>query len=903
MKTKSIYKKKRFIRDIYRAVSVWYSRTYGCLNKMLVSCKPAIRPQVAVEQSIKSLPLSKRRGGAENFRFYRAMGSYLCLFLIAVFTLNSRNLFSQYYNQLEKTVASDRAVNYMLSPDDLFGSNVCIGGDYAIVGAYQEDHNEAGNNYASDAGAAYVYKRSGYSWVQVKKLVAPDRALNDFFGYAVSINGNYAVVGAYQEDEDENGSNTLAYAGSVYIFEKDKGGVDNWGFVKKIVASDRNTNDLFGMRVSVSGKNIVVSAAYEDEDASGMNTLSNSGSVYVFNKDKGGADNWGEVKKIVASDRAMDDVFGISVSIDDNYIVVGASFEDEDAGGGNTKIGAGSAYIYEKDNGGVDNWGELKKIVSSDRASSDYFGNAVSISDDYIVVGASSEDQDAGGGNTMSAAGSAYIFKKNQGGTNNWGQIKKIVASDRATNDGFGSSVFIDGNWAIIGAPYEDEDANGTNTLSTSGSAYIFHMNKGGNDSWGQTDKIIASDRSADDQFGFSVSVSGNYAIAGAPREDEDVSGLNTIADAGSVYFFRYCVPTSSIIYPQACASYVSPSGLYTWTVNGNYLDTITNAAGCDSVITINLTINNNTSFTINPVACNNYASPSGLYTWTTTGSYSDTIASATGCDSILTINLTINNNTSSTANLVACNSYISPSGLYTWTTSGTYTDTISSALGCDSILSINLIVHYNSVSTISVSACDNYLSPSGFYNWTVTGTYTDTIPSATGCDSILTINLTIDTVDVGLVNIAGMLQSNQANATYQWLDCNNNYAAISGETFRTYLPPNSPGSYAVQVSVNGCVDTSSCETIVPTGFKDALANGKISIYPNPGSGVINIQTENSQTIDMIRIIDVSGRVILEKNVLGNSLSKIDISSEAPGIYLVEIFQSSNVSRKLYIKD
>ncbi len=188
--------------------------------------------------------------------------------LVAACTLNSTRMFSQYYSQLQKDVASDRAVNYLWSPDDLFGSSVCISGEYAIIGAYQEDHDDTGNNFVFEAGAAYVYKKSGHSWTQVKKLVAHDRDMNDFFGYSVAISEDYAVVGAYQEDEDEVGGNTLAYAGSAYIFGKDKGGAGNWGFVKKIVASDRNANDLFGMGVAVSGKHVVVSAAYEDEDES-----------------------------------------------------------------------------------------------------------------------------------------------------------------------------------------------------------------------------------------------------------------------------------------------------------------------------------------------------------------------------------------------------------------------------------------------------------------------------------------------------------------------------------------------------------------------------------------------------------------------------------------------------------
>ena len=97
------------------------------------------------------------------------------------------------------------------------------------------------------------------------------------------------------------------------------------------------------------------------------------------------------MKKIVASDRAAEDYFGTSVSISGNYVIVGAYYEDEDAVGGATLSSAGSAYLFAKDQGGTDTWGQVKKIVASDRAANDYFGSAVSISGSYVIVGAGNE--------------------------------------------------------------------------------------------------------------------------------------------------------------------------------------------------------------------------------------------------------------------------------------------------------------------------------------------------------------------------------------------------------------------------------------------------------------------------------------------------------------------------------
>jgi hypothetical protein len=178
--------------------------------------------------------------------------------------------------------------------------------------------------------------------------------------------------------------------------------------------------------------------------------------------------NWNEIIKATASDRDVYDIFGYSVSISGDYAIVGAPNEDEDASGGNTIKDAGSAYIFKNIAG---TWTEAQKIVASDRASYDIFGYSVSISEDYAIVGALDTDGEASGGNAVEGAGSAYIFKNNSG---TWSEVQKIVASDRASYDDFGHSVSISGDYAIVGAPDEDEDASGGNTVYDAGSAYVF---------------------------------------------------------------------------------------------------------------------------------------------------------------------------------------------------------------------------------------------------------------------------------------------------------------------------------------------------------------------------------------------------------------------------------------------
>ncbi len=628
------------------------------------------------------------------------------------------------YGELEKIVASDRAAN------DKFAYIVSIDGDYAVVGAYTEDEDAAGANNMTGAGSAYVFEKDGLgNWNEVQKIVASDRASNDNFGWSVSISGDYIIVGAYREDEDLAGANTLSSAGSAYIFERDGGGV--WNEVQKIVASDRDAGDSFGYSVSISGDYLVVGAFGESEDESGGNTMAQSGSGYVFEL-SGGV--WSEVQKIVASDRASGDLVGTSVAISGDYLVMTARGEDEDEAGANTLSDAGSAYVFER-SGGV--WSEVQKIVASDRAASDIFGGYVAISGDYIMVGAFQEDEDEAGANTLSSAGSVYVFERNAGV---WSETQKLVASDRAAADNYGWSISMSGDLAVIGAYREDEDANGTATMSSAGSAYIVERDGGG--TWNEIQKIVPLDRGPNDNFAGSVSISGTEMLIGAYKEDEDESGTNTLSGAGSAYIFDFC-QTTSAFNAIACDAYTVPSGDETYTIPGVYMDTIPNINGCDSVMTITVSFNNSSS-TIDVLECATYTVPSGDETYTSTGMYMDTIPNYLACDSVITINLVIGGSTNSFS-ISACDSYTVPSGDETYTSTGIYLDTIPNYLGCDSVMTIDVSINTASASAFSVIECLSYTVPSGDETYTVSGIYNDTIPNVLGCDSVMTIDLAIN--------------------------------------------------------------------------------------------------------------------------------------------------------------
>jgi hypothetical protein len=199
-------------------------------------------------------------------------------------------------------------------------------------------------------------------------------------------------------------------------------------------------------------------------------------------------------------------------------------------------------------------------------------------------------------------------------------------------------------------------------------------------------------------------------------------------------------------ISEAVCDSYTSPSGKI-WTSSGSYFDTIPNSFGGDSIILVDLTVLESTTSAITATVCDSYTSPSGK-TWTISGTYLDTIPNAASCDSVITVDLTVNASSASSITETVCESYLSPSGK-TLTVSGIYMDTIPNLAGCDSVITIDLTVNNSSASTIAETVCDSYTSPSGKI-WTTSGTYMDTIPNATGCDSVITIDLTVNTTYTG---------------------------------------------------------------------------------------------------------------------------------------------------------
>ena len=364
-----------------------------------------------------------------------------------------------------------------------FGYDVAISGDTAVIASYGR--------------AAYIHERNQggpNNWGQVKKLTpsgAGEKAI-----LAVAISGDTAVI-------------VPPYMNAAYIFERNQGGPGNWGEVTSVPFPWYANNPA----VAISGDTLVLGEPHNSEITYW------GGAVRIYERNQGGANNWGFVKKILGPQTYRLPRFGFAVDVSGDTIVVGQYL-------GTWGNDTGAAHVYERNLGGADNWGYVRKLFAG--GSTDRFGRPVAIAGDTIVIGASRDDEVA------SDAGAAYVFERNQGGPNNWGEAKKLTASDGDVSDLFGSEygpgVAISGDTVVAGS---------SNWVSTHiGSAYVFGRNQGGTGNWGEMTKLTASDGAAGDRFGFSVAVSGDTTVVGTPYTDNDVSTL-----AGTVYVFGTSAP------------------------------------------------------------------------------------------------------------------------------------------------------------------------------------------------------------------------------------------------------------------------------------------------------------------------------------------------------------------------
>lgn len=391
-------------------------------------------------------------------------------------------------NEVAKLVASDGALA------DTFASSVSVSGGSMFVGAPEADA------VGPESGAVYVFEGEAASWSETAKLTGDDTGTWDLFGTAVAVSGDVAVVGV--PHKADLGPRT----GAAYVFERGTDGT--WVQAAKLLADDADEEDYFGYPADVSGETLIVGASADEEQGAG------SGSAYIFERQSG---TWIQTAKLLADDGDEWDSFGIAVAVSGNVAVVGARSDE----------GGGSAYVFELLSG---DWTQTAKLSASDAVSGDYFGVAVSMFEDVIVVGASWADHAA------QNSGAAYVFERQP--ELGWVETAKLVASDGAEADLFGSAVSIHDDAIVISARVSDP---------VLGVAYLFRRDNG---TWLEAARLMASDGQNDDRFGAALDMSTGLAVIGASYDDDNGT------ESGSAYLFEIAASQ------QGCHPVVEPPSL-----------------------------------------------------------------------------------------------------------------------------------------------------------------------------------------------------------------------------------------------------------------------------------------------------------------------------------------------------
>lgn len=394
---------------------------------------------------------------------------------------------------LESTIrASNPDIN------DQFGSAISLDGNTIAIGSLGESSNSTGvngnqnDNSLTNSGAVYVFTRNGTSWTQQAYIKASNTGVGDAFGAAIELQDNTLVIGALNEDSDSRGingdqSNELSVnSGAAYVFTRSG---TNWSQQTYIKASNADSNDQFGGQISLDGNSFVIGVALERSSARGINGDENdnsakySGAVYVFTYD---GSNWAQQAYIKSSNSDASDFFGISVSLNQDTLAVGARQESSNAIGvdgdqmDNSSSQSGAVYVFAR-TGGI--WSQQSYLKSSNSDGNDHFGFAISLSGSQLVVASREEDSGSTGvdgdlnDNSIVDSGAAYLFENNAGV---WSQKYYIKASNTDSLDGFSHSIVLENGRLVVGAIYESSSATGINgnqgdnSISAAGAIYIF---------------------------------------------------------------------------------------------------------------------------------------------------------------------------------------------------------------------------------------------------------------------------------------------------------------------------------------------------------------------------------------------------------------------------------------------
>ena len=349
-----------------------------------------------------------------------------------------------------------------------------------------------------------------------------------------------------------------------------------------------------------------------------------------------------------------------------------------------------------------------------------------------------------------------------------------------------------------------------------------------------------------------------------------------------------------TILQPDSVYQTVSACDSYTWSANGQpyqssgiYQVLLINNTGCDSLVVLDLNLNRSSADTMAVQSCSDYTWNLTGQTYTSSGFYTDTLSTVNGCDSLVTLDLTLNLPDSVYQAVSACNSYLWPANGVSYGNSGIYSLVLTNSQGCDSTVVLDLELGISSTDSVNITSCGDYF-------WNVSGqvlnqggVYRDTLSNKLGCDSVIILNLSIIRINTRVAFADSTLSAREGYDSYQWVRCDSSFLPVTGATDSLFSPLTN-GSYAVVISQGNCTDTSDCFVVDGLAFDSFNSRLAVAIYPNPAHDLVNLEFMTKQAWVKVNLLTAEGRLIrrMENTATERLMLPLD---QPPGSYFLQV--------------
>lgn len=720
----------------------------------------------------------------------------------------------------------------------------------------------------------------------------------------VDNNGNVYSTGQFFGTVDFDpgiDTNELTSSGyDVFIQKLDASG--NYVWAKKIGGL---SHDIGYAITADNNGNIYVSGSFaitvDFDPGPGVSNLTSNGSedIFVLKLDSTGAFLW--ARKMGGSNQDV----GLSIAIDQfgNVISTGRfqGTGDFDPGIGVIQLSSVSAndvFIQKMDSTGNFLWAKSMGGSGSDYGQSiatDIFGNVYTTG-----FFAGTADFDPGLDTSLfTATGLTDIFIQKLDAFGNYIWAKTIGGS--SSDQGFGITVDDSGKvystgW-FSGAVDFDPDSGVSNLTAVQSDIYVLILSTNGEYIWATDLGGSSSDE------GLAIAVSSSYEIfttgnfGGTVDFDPSPLGSNILVSSGFIDVFVHKMSLCPVVQTT---DVVTACNSFTWIDNVTYTSSnssatlnFINASGCDSIVNLDLTINYSSAATDIITACDSLLWIDGITYTSSNNTATHTLVNSQGCDSLVTLDLTINYSNVETQTITACDSFVWIDGITYTTSNNTATFLLSNSKGCDSLIHLDLTINSSDSSTDVLTACNFYIWIDGITYTSSNNTSVHVMTNSKGCDSVVSLDLTINKVSDLTISVNGYtISSNNLSATYQWLDCDDDFAIIPGETNQSFTALKN-GSYACELTENNCVDTTTCAAFNTIGISENTFQENILIYPNPSNGFLSIELGDLYPKVKLSVFDNNGRLILKEQYEKAQSINLNLNT-SPGIYELVIDTKEN---------